>query len=182
MTDRHQFRARFHDYNDGVYFVTVCCKNKLHMLGHITNGEIVLSQCGIELQQWLERLKTTSKFRIINEVIMPNHFHLLVGTRFCASPLANATQTRTNHNPGCLKPPKYGDPVEDLHHNSALAVFMGNLKGGITRFARKNGIQFEWQQRFHEHIVRSQRAFDNIMYYIDNNIANWDTDCFNTTK
>lgn len=36
-----------------------------------------------------------------------------------------------------------------------------------------------WQSRFHEHIIRNQRAFDNIMDYIDNNVARWDQDCFN---
>ena len=172
MADRHQFRANWHDYNDGIYFVTVCCAGKAHLLGKIRHGEMLLSECGAELQRWIDNLAKTGKFEIINHVIMPNHFHLLVRTRFCASPPSNT-------NLGCLKPPTHGDATADFHHNTALAIFIGNLKGGIVRYANRHGIYFKWQQRYHEHIVRHPRALATIMNYIDTNISNWPTDCFN---
>ena len=34
--------------------------------------------------------------------------------------------------------------------------------------------------RYHEHIIRNQRSFNNIMAYIDSNVERWHTDCFNT--
>ena len=36
-----------------------------------------------------------------------------------------------------------------------------------------------WQRNYHEHIVRTQRAFDTIMNYIGDNVARWAQDCFN---
>ncbi len=37
-----------------------------------------------------------------------------------------------------------------------------------------------WQRNYHEHIIRNQRAFENIMNYIDTNIEKWNQDCFYT--
>ena len=37
---------------------------------------------------------------------------------------------------------------------------------------------FEWQRSFHEHIVRSKNAYENIFRYISNNPENWERDKF----
>lgn len=46
-------------------------------------------------------------------------------------------------------------------------------------FARRNGIVFEWQHRYHDHIIRGVTDGNKIADYIENNIIRWDTDCFN---
>lgn len=51
MGDRHQFRADWHDYNGGLYFVTVCTKNKIHYLVEIVSNEMNLSPLGRELNK-----------------------------------------------------------------------------------------------------------------------------------
>ncbi len=35
MADRYQFRANWHDYNDGIYFVTIYCAKNQHLFGEI---------------------------------------------------------------------------------------------------------------------------------------------------
>jgi len=119
---------------------------------------------------------------------MPNHVHLVisVGTRYIASPQTDDT---INSNLGCLKPPKHGEACEDFHHNSCLATIIGSFKAAVTRQANRLGegdglggrdvSRPYWQQRYHEHIIRDQRAFDNIMKYVDNNVRSWAADCFN---
>lgn len=175
MSDRHQFRAEWHSYNSGIYFITICCRHHKHYLGQITDGVMQLSQLGLELNQWVQQLRHNPPIKIINYVIMPNHLHMIISfeTRDCdALPIPGC---------GCLRPkchPLDSAPA-NFHHNSALARFIGNLKGGITRYARKNIIEFEWQSRYHDHILRDQHAFDNVMHYIDTNVQNWATDCFN---
>ncbi len=52
------------------------------------------------------------------------------------------------------------------------------LKGGVKRDLTHLGVEFDWQPRFHEHIIRSRNAYDRIMNYVENNVANWEKDCF----
>lgn len=41
-------RAAWHDYNGGLYFVTVCTKNRKHFFGEITNcGDICTDVAGM---------------------------------------------------------------------------------------------------------------------------------------
>jgi len=39
-------RAQWHSYDDGIFFVTFCTKNRLHSLGEIVGGEMMLSKIG----------------------------------------------------------------------------------------------------------------------------------------
>jgi hypothetical protein len=41
-------------------------------------------------------------------------------------------------------------------------------------------IDFTWQTRFYDHIIRNQQAFQNISNYIINNPKNWVDDKFHT--
>ena len=62
------------------------------------------------------------------------------------------------------------------------ALFGNNPKwrhARATHFARKNGIYFDWQPRFHDHIVRDQDELNRIAEYIENNPARWLTDQLN---
>lgn len=173
MGDRHQFRAKWHDYNNGIYFVTVCVKDMKQSLGRIIDGEMTLYNVGRHLEYWIEKLKTGSDIEVIDSVIMPNHFHLLVGTRLNISDSPNAETNR-----GCLQKSAHGDECTDFHHNSRLAVFVNNLKGGVTRFAKKQGIPFQWQERYYDNIITTAHAFDNVLNYIMYNVENWDKDRF----
>ena len=63
-----------------------------------------------------------------------------------------------------------------------LSVAIGGIKSAATKFARDNAIDFAWQPRFHDHIIRNQNEMNRIVHYIENNPATWDTDCFNENK
>lgn len=192
MTDRHRFRAQWHDYNGGIYFVTICSHEKWHVFGHIRNGEMHFSRLGEIVAQSLESIPIHyPNAEVYNYVVMPNHVHLVISvrTRYIASPQTDVTDKRINSNLGCLKPPKHGEACEDFHHNSRLATIIGSFKAAVTRAANRLGggdglggrdvSRPYWQQRYYEHIIRDQRAFDNIMNYVDNNVMSWESDCFN---
>lgn len=180
MGDRHQFRADWHDYNSGIYFVTICSHEKKHIFGRIVGTRFFASELGQIIIDHIIKLPQyyNGDVEIWNHVVMPNHIHLVlsVGTRFIAS-----ASVCTSNNHGCLKPPKHGEVCENNHHNSRLAIIIGAFKAGVTRTARTRRIASLpcWQSRFHEHIIRDQRAFDNIMNYVDNNVERWADDCFN---
>lgn len=89
-------------------------------------------------------------------VVMPNHLHAII----CILPL-----TRT-HGP-CV-------PTE----RTALSVVIGGFKRTVTLFARRNNIDFGWQSRYHDHIIRGCYDGNKIAEYIENNVARWTNDCF----
>ena len=89
MTDRCQFRADWHDYNDGIYFVTICCKDKSHYFGAIENGEMRLSIPGTIIDRQIAALPTHFPgLELLNHVIMPNHVHIIlsISTKPVVSP------------------------------------------------------------------------------------------------
>lgn len=49
-------------------------------------------------------------------------------------------------------------------------------------FAPRNNIDFGWQERYHDHIIRGTDDGNKIASYIETNVIRWDMDCFNKTK
>lgn len=46
MTDRHQFRAKWHPYLAGAYFLTLCIAGRKQLFGEIKAGEMKLNGLG----------------------------------------------------------------------------------------------------------------------------------------
>ena len=211
MADRHQFRANWHPYDEGLYFVTICCADKRHLFGKIVGAQFIASTLGNLVKENIEKIPSYyNDVEILNHVVMPNHIHMVisiattpVGTRFIASAASETSKTSAaSETPeasqpsqpspqklGCLRQSRHEAPEsQDFHHNSRLASVVGAFKAGVTRQARarqnpsQSGNPEIWQQRFHEYIIRSERAYTNIMNYIDNNVANWRNDTFNDKK
>ena len=59
-----------------------------------------------------------------------------------------------------------------------LSSIIRGYKSAVTTFARKNGIDFDWQTRFHDHIIRSMPEYHRISNYIINNPTKWVEDKF----
>lgn len=182
MNDKHQFRANWHNYNEGIFFVTICTSKRAQILGHISNATMQPSALGIVVEAHIKSIPTHyADVQLWNYVMMPNHVHLVlsVGTRFIAPAPATAIIFKGNHV-GCLKPSNHCDGDVNLHHNSRLSAVIGAFKAGVTRVVRARRIAPLpcWQSRYHEHIVRNRIELDLIMKYIDNNVATWDHDCF----
>lgn len=82
MADRHQFHAKWHDYGDGIYFVTVCCADHRHFFGEISDGKISLSPVGMIADTCLTAIPDHSSYTdLINHIVMPNHIHMIIGIR-----------------------------------------------------------------------------------------------------
>lgn len=211
MSDRHAFRAKWHDYNSGIYFVTICSADKRHIFGYISDARMHLSPIGKIVDECLSSIPVhNSGVEIWNQIVMPNHIHMVVmipsqpvGAQYIAPRPGRPVgaqyiapgpgRPEPESNIGCLKPPRYGEPCNDNHHNSALAVVVRTFKAAVTRIVKSTRAQCQagttraqciaplpvWQRNYHEHIIRNQRAFDNIMEYINTNPERWLKDCFN---
>lgn len=153
-------RASFHNYSGGIYLITICTNNKIHYFGEITNGKMQLSDIGIFAQKALDDLHTHYKYaQVPLFVVMPNHVHIII----CIDEYKNKPQ----HMPT---------------HRTALSVVIGGFKQSVTCFARRNNIDFCWQGRYHDHIIRGIKDGNKIADYIKNNVEKWNTDCFNNNR
>ena len=71
-------RASWHAYNGGIYFVTICTKDRVHYFGEISNGEMKLTEIGKITQKRIQQIAEHNPYAIIPLfVIMPNHIHLI---------------------------------------------------------------------------------------------------------
>ena len=77
-------RAAWHDYTGGIYFVTICTKNREHYFGEITydqNHEALmnLTDIGKNTDEHIRDISTHYPYAEIPLwVVMPNHLHCLV--------------------------------------------------------------------------------------------------------
>ena len=76
-------RAQWWDYGwNGSYFITICTHEKEHYFGEIVDGGMVLSDIGkIAQTEWLKTfgIRPDMNLWMGEYVIMPNHFHAIIG-------------------------------------------------------------------------------------------------------
>ena len=59
-----------------------------------------------------------------------------------------------------------------------LASIIRGYKSGVKKYATMNNIEFSWQPRFHDHIIRNDKSYNNIQEFIINNPAKWNDDAY----
>ena len=78
---RKRIRLKYYDYSTcGMYFITICIKNRLELLGKIQDkNNIVLSAEGIIVEKELQKIEVLLTNVTIDEyIIMPNHIHMIL--------------------------------------------------------------------------------------------------------
>jgi REP element-mobilizing transposase RayT len=76
-------RAAWHNYNDGMYFVTICTKDRKHHFGEITSSEerqqMILSPIGKFTDEQFQHIQNHYPYAEIPLwVVMPNHIHSII--------------------------------------------------------------------------------------------------------
>ena len=153
--ERKHPRYRWHDYNGGLYFITICTKDKKHYFGYITNNEIVYSEIGMVAAQRIDEISLHwNGVEVLTSVVMPNHVHLII--------TIDGMIYQNNNNRTAT--PRRGPTLGGLH--SYLAVIVGGFKAGVKRYANSHGLSFEWQSGYHDHIIRDNDNINRIIDYI----------------
>lgn len=102
-------------------------------------------------------------------VVMPNHIHLIItlpDKEVKIEPKQSDAQKIISPQQG-LKPLTPGSVSSIINH----------LKGKVTKWCNANGYSdFQWQSRFHDHIIRNMEEYNRISNYIANNVWNWNCD------
>lgn len=63
-----------------------------------------------------------------------------------------------------------------------VASIIRGIKSALTSFAIKHNIEFAWQRGYYDRIIRNEREFNLIYEYIENNVINWQQDCFHPSN
>ena len=174
LPKRKSPRAHWLEYNEGMYFITVCTHAHRQILGKVRDGVMSLSRLGEFLDTCLKNVSLhQANVEVIQYVIMPNHFHAIVDIRQ-KDALANEADT------ACRVPTREERAENRIRCERLplLSTFVGSLKSAVSRYAHTMMSGAVWQPRYHDHAIRGVEDGNNISLYIDNNVANWEKDCF----
>ncbi len=82
--ERKRARAQWFYYNSGLFFVTICTKDRKHYFGTVVNGKMQLTEIGHYADLQLQNATTHYPYAEIPVwVVMPNHLHAIVNIRGC---------------------------------------------------------------------------------------------------
>ena len=161
-------RAEWIDYDYGVFFITICTKDKQHFFGHIHGQIMYRSPMGEIVEHCAGQIETIHpECKLWNHVVMPNHVHLLLQVTYKGA----ATEGWTGGNDNAM--------AQTAKRCGHLSHIVSQFKSAVTRMAHAAGLEFAWQNRFYDHAARNHDDMTRIYQYIDNNIASWGEDRFN---
>ncbi|MDE5422916.1 hypothetical protein L3073_11910 [Ancylomarina sp. DW003] len=141
-----------------------------HVVSQPTDN-LIKSLKKIEESEWIRHSETQSyNSKNKNNTVRTRH-----GDTQLYNPKNKNNTVRTRHVVSQLeKTNQFGKTIA-----GSLSAIIGQFKSSLTRWSRKNGYDnFAWQDRFHDHIIRNDGAFQRISNYIKNNPANWQKDKF----
>jgi putative transposase len=171
MNSRFQNRyriksSRLPGYNyslPGIYYITICTWKKYLYFGACQNGEIVLSELGLVVQdEWLKTPEIRKGMNIFLDkyIIMPDHFHAII--HIGQNDFGNGTE---------ITPMPYKNIPGPQSNN--LASIIRGFKSAVTKRSKMMHIEFAWQPRYYDHIIRSNSELRRIRNYIVMNPANY---------
>ena len=188
------------DYGwNGIYFITICVAGREHYFGEITKGKIRMSEIGLLAERFWFEIPQHFPFILLDAfVVMPNHIHGILiidkvdGGRINTN-IMKSVETRqclvSEHcdNSGfnietrqCLVSTD-ATPGQQRFRNPGknnISSVIGSYKSVVARYAHRIISGFDWQAKFHDHIVRSDDSLKRLREYIQNNPANWRQDKF----
>lgn len=154
-------RLRDHNYADpGYYFITSNIERLLCLLGEIVNDMLLPSPASSMVETVWGQIPDRFPLVVLDAmVVMPNHIHGLIQL-----------------------------PVQEdgsLHSDAPSAITIMHWFRTITTNRYIDGVEAHgwprypkrlWQERYIDHVVRSERALDRIRAYIDANPSRWPYD------
>ena len=187
-------RLQTWDYGwNAAYFVTICTKNKEYFLGNISDGKMHLSETGNIAQKfWIEIPNHFPFARLGEFIIMPDHMRGIIIIDKIDDRQIAVTETPNlgvSSVPGIPNPVGAPENIQNFENPmppksksggkneqwkpGTLGVIINQYKRICTINARKTHRNFAWQPRFHDIIIRNDRAFKTISNYIINNPNKW---------
>jgi REP element-mobilizing transposase RayT len=169
---RRSIRLQEYDYSQkGLYFVTICCQDKICRFGDIAEYEMILNNVGqVAKQCWLDIPKHFPHIVLHEFIIMPNHIHGILE-------IAESVEAKNLSPEGSIS---FRSP------SKTIGSVIRGFKIGVSKWFRENQrtnnysslhkTKSIWQRNYYEHIIRDSYSHKNIADYIINNPYNWQQD------
>ena len=159
-------RLKHWDYSSsGAYYVTICTQVRKYFFGKIINGKMMLSKIGeIVEYEWKQTCEMRENVELDEYVIMPDHMHgILI--------ICNSHRREVARNVSTM-----GNIMSRISPKSnSLSVIIRSFKSAVSNWCHKNNFNyFQWQSRFHEHIIRDEIELNQKRNYIINNPLKWE--------
>ena len=200
-------RLQHWDYRwSGAYFITICTQNREHFFGEIVDGKMQWSHVGIIANiLWYQIPHHANNVELGKFIVMPNHIHGIViindntdsgdvdsgdvdvetghalSLRLRLQPSSQPPiEQSSNKTP--IQPPTIDQQRFQNIGKNSISSIVGSYKSAVTKHANRLGLVFQWQSRFHDHIIRDEQSFQKISEYIENNPTNWQDDKFHNSE
>ena len=160
---RRSIRLVQFDYRSaGCYFITVCLREREHLLGDVINGEVVLNAAGKIVESAIIDIgRRNNHMGVDTFVVMPDHFHLILSIK---SPKDGQPSDRKGAKPRGTLPGSIGAIVQNL--KSLTSRRINRLHGVSGRRV--------WQRNYWERVIRDEAERDQIREYIVTNPQQWE--------
>lgn len=160
LSNRRSIRLKNYDYSsNGAYFITICTQDREMLFGDIVNGKMVSNKMGNIVQQHIESLFQRFPVEIPIYQIMPNHVHLIIM-------IVGA---------GFSRPITLGNIIAYFKYQSTKQINT-YIIGSEDPTPTDQKYSKIFQRNYYEHVIRNEKDFDKIYWYIENNPKTWDKD------
>ena len=144
------------------YFITICTKDHIEYFGEIVKEKMILNNLGIIVEKyWKEIPIHFPNVGLDYFVIMPNHIHGIIILNEKGRDVACNVSTNVMSR---ISPKK-----------GSLSTLIRSFKSAVTKTAKEKGyINFQWQSRFYDRIIRNEKELYKIRKYLLQNPLKWD--------
>jgi REP element-mobilizing transposase RayT len=139
----------------------------------------------IVAEEWEKTAQIRSYIELDEWVIMPNHLHGIMIIKNQPPPAIVETPRWGISQQGTFQPEETFQPKTFQRNVStksrlkpkSLGSIIGQIKTACTKRIWEAGFDdFEWQDRFYDHIIRDDESLHYIRQYIINNPLKWELD------
>jgi putative transposase len=177
-------RLEGYDYSQaGLYFITICIKDRKELFGKVMDGEMILNDMGkIVMKEWLQTAVLRPNIFLDEWVIMPNHLHGIIEIIQQLSGIETPLNKEMFVQETAQKKETPQRGVSTGGYNprwksNSLGSTINQFKSACTKKIWKSGVRtFAWQSRFYDHIIRNDDSLNKIRGYIQTNPERWQRD------
>lgn len=173
---RRSIRLPGYDYTRAdAYFVTICVYQRQCLFGDVADGEVVLNEYGLVVQQTWHDLPNHFQHIVLDQfIIMPNHLHGVIV-------FGGDTSARTSVRTSAVGA-QHAAPLQCVQNphviSGSLGAVVRSFKSAVTKRINTHRCtpgHPVWQRNYYEHVIRDDRDLVNTRQYITTNPTRWVT-------
>jgi putative transposase len=177
LPKRKTIRLSGYDYSqEGCYFVTICVKDREPIFGSIINGEMHLSNPGrIVDETWHNLENHNSDIQLDEFVIMPNHVHGIIQLY---EPQTDLCRGGSVTCPDSIDRAGLEPAPTEIKRTSLSEIVRQFKTFSAKRINEIRGTPGNpvWQRNYYDHIIGTEKEYENTARYIYDNPMNWEND------